>query len=62
MALLFLFSELDPIFQLFHLYSSVAKSPINLCPKIQLIWSQSESVISHEIREGPKSNATNVSI
>ena len=48
----FWFSEFDQIFQLFHLYSSVAKLGISVCRKIYPIRSKSESVIRLEIREG----------
>ena len=53
----FSFLELDQIFRLLHLYSSVAQSSTSICPKIHLIRSKLESVISLE-----KSNVTNVSI
>ena len=56
------FSELDQIFLLFHLYSSVAQTSTRLCSKIHLIWFKSESIISHEKREWSKSNVTNISI
>ena len=56
----FYFSEL--LFQLFYLYSSIAKSSTSSFPKIHLIWSKSESVISLEIREGSKSIVKNVSV
>ena len=47
------FSELDQIFHLFHLYTSVAQFSTNFCPKIfYLIRFELESVISLEIREG----------
>ena len=45
------FSDLDQIFQTFHFNRSVAQSSTNLCPKIYLICSKLESVISFEIRE-----------
>ena len=58
----FHFSERDKIFQLFRLYRSVAQSSPSLCPKMHLIWSRTESVISLEVTEGSKSNVTNGSI
>lgn len=48
------------LFQLFHLYCSVAQLPIKLCPKIYLVGSILESVISLGIRDGSKSNVTYV--
>ena len=58
----FCFSELDKIFQLFHLYGFVARSFTKLFPKNHLIPSKSETVISLEMREGSKWNVTNVSV
>ena len=55
----FLFSELDEIFQIFH---SITQSSTSLCPKLHLIRSEFESGFTLEIREGSKSNVTNVSI
>ena len=56
------FSDLDEIIQLFYLYSSVAQSSISYNPKIHLIRSKWEWVISLEIKEESKSNVTNVVI
>ena len=50
----FCFSEIDKIFWLFHLYSSVFQSSINVTPKIHFIRSKSESIISLEVRKGSK--------
>ena len=47
---IFYFSQLNEIFQLLHLYGSVAQTSTSLCLKICLIWSNSE-----------KLNVTNVS-
>ena len=43
---IFYFSELDQIYQLFYLYSSVAQMSIRLSPNSHWIRSKSESVIS----------------
>ena len=49
-------------FSYFIYKSFVAKSSTSLFPKIHLIRSEPESVINIEVREGSKSNVTNVAI
>ena len=52
---IFYFSELDKIFQLFHLNSSIVQLSTTLGPKIHLIRSESESMIMLEMGDVSKS-------